>query len=129
MMRDTTVLCSAFILSLIALLFSPFTAVFSEVLAAVGLQVVSLNLTPAIHLGSAGLTNCSDLDILSEDVLRGWVSILSNCVPFPHCHFPPAETCNLHTALGQRSAARCAGERPQGGLLSTPRKSDSTSPY
>lgn len=99
MMRDKTFLHKAFILSLIAFLFSPFTAVFSKGLVAAELQGVSINLTPAIHLGSAGLTNCYDLDILSEDVLRGWVSILPNC----HCRPPPAEPWNLHAELGQCS--------------------------
>lgn len=118
-MRDVNVLHTAFILSLSALLFSPFTAMFSKGLAAAELQGASINFTPAVHLGSAGLTNCCDLDTLSEGVLRGWVSILPNRTPFPHCRPPPAEPCNLHAALGQRSAALCTGGLQGEGLLST----------
>jgi len=127
-MRDTTVLHTAFILSLIALLFSLFTAVFSTGLVAAQLQGVSINLTPAIHLGSAGLTNCCDLDTLSEGVLPGWFSILPNCSALPHCCSAPAERYNLHAALGQGSATLCVGEGLQGeGPLSTPGKLNSTS--
>lgn len=124
------VLHRAFILSLIAFLFSSLTAPFSKGLVAAELQGFSINLTPPVHLGSAGLTNCCDLDTLSEGVLRGWVIILPNRACLPHCHPPAAEPCNLPAVLGQRSAALCTGEGLQGeGFLSTPGTLNSTLPH
>lgn len=78
---------------------------------------------------SSGLTNCYDLDTLSEGVLWGWVSVLPDSPPrFPCCH--PAEPWNFPAVLGQCSALLCTGEGLHGeGLLSTCGKLNSTAPH
>lgn len=86
----------------------PFSAVLSKGFVAAGLQGVPLNLTPAIHLGSAGPADCCDLDTLSEGVLCGWASILPDS-PLPCC------CCVVISVLCWDSAQHCSAQERHSG--------------
>lgn len=120
-------ICSLFSFSsfLHCIVSSPFSAVLSKGFVAAGLQGVPLNLTPAIHLGSAGPADCCDFDTLSEGVLCGWASILPDS--------PPSLLllcCNFCAVLGQCSALLCTGEALRGKFPSSTRGTwNNTSPH
>lgn len=83
--------------------FPPFTA-FSEGLVAAELQGTSVNLIPAFHLSSAGLTNCCDSDTLTEGVPGGWnttvLTVLPSLIVIPPLPSPPPipTLCSSHAA-------------------------------
>lgn len=103
-------ICSLFSFSsfLHCIVSSPFSAVLSKGFVAAGLQGVPLNLTPAIHLGSAGPADCCDLDTLSEGVLCGWASILPDS-PLPCC------CCVVISVLCWDSAQHCSAQERHSG--------------
>lgn len=94
--------------------FPPFTA-FSEGLVAAELQGTSINLTPAFHLSSAGLTNCCGSDTLTEGVPGGWnttvLTVLPSLIVIPPHLLPPQLSAVLmlpdqHSALVEKGDYR-----------------------